>query len=165
MERVTTRALIEWLTLAAAVGSGLMAGVFMAFSTAVMRALGNLPPAHGIAAMQSINVAIVNPWFLTPFFGTGVICLVLVVAGLARWHAPVTPYWLAGSALYLAGAVLVTVFANVPRNQALDAVDANSVAAARLWADHLEVWTAWNHVRTAAAVAAAVCFTIAYRRS
>ena len=42
-------------TLASALGCGLVAGVFFAFSTFVMPALKRLPPAHGIAVMQSIN--------------------------------------------------------------------------------------------------------------
>jgi uncharacterized membrane protein len=58
------------LALVAALGCGLMAGTFFAFSVFVMRALGRLPGAHGIAAMQSINIAVVNPWFMTVFMGT-----------------------------------------------------------------------------------------------
>jgi uncharacterized membrane protein len=159
------RGALNVLTLVSALGAGWIAGIFIVFSTTIMKALGTLPPAQGIAAMQSINVVIVGPWFLTPFFGTAVGSLLLVVAGLVRWHAPVTPYWLAGSALYLAGALLVTVCANVPRNAAMVALDPNSAEAVRLWADYLEAWTAWNHVRAAAALAAAVCFTLAYRRA
>jgi uncharacterized membrane protein len=49
------------LTLITAVGCGLNAGVFFAFSAFVMPALKRLPPAHGIAAMQSINRLAVTP--------------------------------------------------------------------------------------------------------
>jgi len=49
------------LTLCAALGCGLMAGVFFAFSSFVMNALARLTPGEGIAAMQSINVAVINP--------------------------------------------------------------------------------------------------------
>ena len=153
------------LTLAAAIGSGLMAGVFMAFSTAVMTALGRLPPAHGVAAMQSISLVIVNAWFLTPFFGTAAACLVITAAALVQGHQPGAAYPLAGSGLYLGGVLLVTAAANVPLNNALAGVTPHSPEAARLWAVYLSTWTGWNHVRTAAALAAAVCFTIAYRRS
>jgi uncharacterized membrane protein len=159
------RAALNVLTLVSAVGAGWVAGIFIVFSTTIMKALATLPPAQGIAAMQAINTTIVGPWFLTPFFATAVSCLILVVAGLARWHASVTPYWLAGSALYLAGAMLVTVCANVPRNTAMAAFDPNSAEAVRLWTGYLEGWTAWNHVRAAAALAAAICFTLAYRRA
>jgi uncharacterized membrane protein len=40
------------LTLAAALGCGLVGGVFFAFSSFVMAALRRLPPADGIAAMK-----------------------------------------------------------------------------------------------------------------
>ena len=158
------RSLLELLTLMAAVGCGVIGGVFMAFSTAVMTALGRLPPLQGIAAMQSINLVIINPWFLAPFMGTAVIGLVMAGAALWQWHSPAAPYWLAGSVLYLGGAFLVTIAANVPRNDALARVMPDSAEGMRLWADYLSTWTWWNHVRTVAAIAAAVCFTIAYRR-
>jgi len=157
------RSLLELLTLVAALGSGVIAGVFMAFSTSVMTALGRLPPLQGIAAMQSINLVIINPWFLAPFLGTAVIGLVMAGASLLQWHTPAAPYWLAGSAIYLGGAVLVTMAANVPRNDALARVMPDSAEGMRLWAAYLSTWTSWNHVRAAAAIAAAVCFTIAYR--
>ena len=52
------------LTLFAALGCGVVAGVFFAFSTFVMRALARLPARQGIAAMQAINVAAVTPAFM-----------------------------------------------------------------------------------------------------
>jgi uncharacterized membrane protein len=55
------------LTCLAALGSSLIAGVFFAFSAFVMTALGRLPPHQGIAAMQSINIAVINPWFFAAF--------------------------------------------------------------------------------------------------
>ena len=92
-----------------------------------MRALGTLPPAQGMAAMQSINVVILNPWFLTPFLGSALTCLIAVLVSLRRWS------------------------------------DLGAACAANLWARYLSSWTAWNHVRTAAAFGAAVLFTIAFR--
>ena len=41
---------------AAVLGCGLVAGIFFAFSTFVMRALGRRPAGEGIAAMQAINI-------------------------------------------------------------------------------------------------------------
>ena len=61
--------LVFALTLIAALGSGLMAGVFFAFSSFVMTALARLAPAPGIAAMQSINVVVINPLFMAGFLG------------------------------------------------------------------------------------------------
>ena len=54
-------------TFFATLGCGLMAGLFFTFSNFVMKGLGNLSPVKGIAAMQSINLAVLNPLFLTIF--------------------------------------------------------------------------------------------------
>ena len=67
------------LTFLAALGSGLIAGFFLAFSACVMAALGRIPPASGISAMQSVNVVVLNPVFLGIFFGTAALSLVLAV--------------------------------------------------------------------------------------
>ena len=95
------------LTLVAAVGCGLLAGVVYAFSSAIMKALGRLPAAQGIAAMQSINITVINPWFMGAFFGPAPICVAVIVLSVLEWEEPEAFYRLAGSALYLVGAVLV----------------------------------------------------------
>lgn len=151
------------LTLVSALGCGLIAGAFFAFSSFVMRALARLPPAQGIAAMQSINVTVINPVFLVVFLGTAATCAVLAVFSLVRWNKPGSGYLLAGSLLYVVGTFLVTMVFNVPRNDALAAVDPGSARGATLWASYLSRWTAWNHVRTAAALAAAASLTLALR--
>ncbi len=66
---MTTSTLIDLAVTVSALGCGLMAGFFFAFSICVMRALDAIPPAHGISAMQSINVAVIRPWYLTPYLG------------------------------------------------------------------------------------------------
>jgi uncharacterized membrane protein len=147
--------------LVAALGCGLMAGFFFAFSFTVVGALARLPAAQGIAAMQHINVVVINPWFGTAFFGTALVCAVLAVSSLFRWQSPGSAYLLVGGLLYLVGTLLVTIVFNVPRNNALAALDPTSVEAASYWADYLTTWTAWNHVRTAAPLAAAASLTIA----
>ena len=149
------------LTLVAAVGCGLLAGVVYAFSSAVMKALGRLPAAQGIAAMQSINITVINPWFMGAFFGPAPICVAVVILSVLEWEEPAVFYQLAGSALYLVGAVFVTMAFNVPRNDALAAVDPESADGENYWRRYLTEWTAWNHVRTAAALAAAALLTIA----
>ena len=151
------------LTFISALGSGLMAGFFFAFSVSVMKALDRLPPAQGIAAMQSINVVVINPVFLIAFFGTAVACVAVAVSALFACQEPGAAYLLAGALLYLAGSFLVTIVFNVPRNDALAAVDPSSAAGGALWASYLTAWTAWNHVRTAAALAAAAALSIALR--
>ena len=65
-------------TLITALGCGLVAGVFFAFSSFVMPALKRLPPAQGISAMRSINRLAVTPAFMTALFGTAAACLGLI---------------------------------------------------------------------------------------
>lgn len=48
-------------TLITALGCGLVAGAFFAFSSFVMAALKRLSTAEGIAAMQSINILAITP--------------------------------------------------------------------------------------------------------
>jgi len=155
--------MLHLATLLCALGCGLIAGAFFAFSTFVMKALGNLPPPQGIAAMQSINVVVINPWFMSAFLGTGLMCVIVFIASLLRWQNSVTPYLLAGSVLYLVGTVLVTMVFNVPRNDALAAVAPATPEAATLWVSYLSTWTAWNHLRTIAALTASALFIIAFR--
>ncbi len=155
--------LLRPMTFGTALGCGLMAGLFFTFSVFVMDALGRLPAPQGIAAMQSINIAIVRPLFLLVFLGTAAGCVVLAAFSAWRWGEPGAGYRLAGSLLYLVGVMLVTFVCNIPRNNALAAVDPASAGAAGLWADYLRTWTAWNHVRTVAALAATAALIRAVR--
>jgi uncharacterized membrane protein len=152
-------------TLLSALGCGLIAGVFFSFSSFVMKSLVKLPPTQGIAAMQSINVVVINRWFMSVFFGTAIICLVLAILSVFRWQTPGAGYRLIGSLLYLLGTILVTIVCNVPLNDSLAAVDPTSANAAQAWAHYVTTWTAWNHLRTIAALAAAAAFTAACCRA
>ena len=147
------------LVAAAALGTALVSGVFYAFSTFVMRALARLTPRDGIAAMQSINVAVLNPWFFAAFFGVGVLCIAVVIRGLLTGSASVSMF--VGAALYLLGCIGVTGVCNVPLNDRLAQADPGTEAAEALWNTYLARWLVWNHVRTAASLAAAVAFVVA----
>ena len=141
------------LTFITALGCGLIAGLFFAFSVAVMQALARLPAAGGIAAMQSINSAILNPLFLAIFLGTAAGCALVMLTALARWHSPGSVYLFVGGALYLGGSLLVTAVCNVPKNNMLASVAPGDPDSAGLWAEYLASWTTWNHVRTVASLA------------
>ena len=150
------------LILISALGCGLIAGAFFAFSSFVMGALGKLPASQGIAAMQSINVVVINPIFLGVLFGTAGLALFLGFG--AVWHLgdPRAIWMVAGAGFYVIGTVLVTMFFNVPLNNALAAVDPASSESATVWADYLRTWTNWNHVRMLAALAASGAFISAF---
>lgn len=149
--------LLHAITFISVLGTGLIAGVFFAFSSFVMGALGRLPAANGISAMQSINVVVLNPAFLGVFMGTAVLCLVLALSAIMRWSEPGAAYLLIGSAIYVLGTFAVTIALNVPLNDELAAVNAQNGSAASVWARYLTDWTMWNHVRTGASVIASAC--------
>lgn len=153
-------ALLFPLTLILALGSGLIAGVFFAFSSFVMRALAKLPAPQGVAAMQSINIVVINPLFLGVFIGTA-LGSVLLAALVIVQGAPAMGTLLAGSALYVIGCFGVTIRGNVPLNNALAPLNPDSNEAASLWARYLRDWVTWNHVRTIAALAASGAFILA----
>jgi uncharacterized membrane protein len=114
--------------------------------------------------MQSVNIAVINPMFLGLFLGTAALCVGVSVAALARWGEPGTAYLLAGAAVYVLGAFGVTIACNVPLNNQLATLQPTDPDALHHWARYVSRWTAWNHVRTIAAVLAAALFIIALRR-
>jgi uncharacterized membrane protein len=148
----------------ALLGSGLVGGIFFAFSSFVMKALADLPAAEGIRAMQSINVVVLNPSFLGAFIGTALLSLVVVGLALTGWYRPSTAFFLAGATLYLLGTFLVTAFGNVPLNDQLAGVTATDPGAREIWEHYLDRWTMWNHVRTISSIAAALLYTLGLLR-
>jgi len=142
-----------------ALGCGVVAGVFFAFSAFVMKALSRLPATTAIATMQAINAAAIPSTFFATGLGTMLGCVALAGWALIEWHEPFTPYLLAGSALYLAGSMLVTAAFNLPRNDDLATVDPEGSDAVDRWARYLAEWSFWNHVRAAGALAASATLT------
>jgi len=154
----------QLLILLSALSTALIAGVFFAFSTFVMKALRRLPADQGIAAMQSINIAVINPAFLGVFLGAAGLCIACTIITLLNWNGLTSMYVICGSALYLVGTFGVTMGCNVPLNNALAGLDVKDVRAAEKWADYVQVWGRWNHVRTAAGVLSAGAFILAIAR-
>jgi len=141
-------------------GSALVGGVLFAFSSFVMKALARMPSSEGIAAMQSINIVIINPSFLGAFLGTAFLSLGVVVLVLVSRSHPSVMFFLGGAILYFTGTFLVTIFGNVPLNEQLAAVSATDSAAVKLWEHYLNRWTMWNHVRTTSAMLAALLYSL-----
>lgn len=128
------------LKLFAALGCAVVAGVFFAFSTFVIK-VAQQPPPQGIATMQSINITVINPLFIGAFLGTAATCIFLLVSSLSKWHQSGAVYLLLGSLLYLVGTLEVTIAFNVPLNDALAVIKPDSVEGANLWARYLVDWT------------------------
>lgn len=133
-------------TLAAAVGTGLTAGVYLAFSAMVMPAFAVAAPAAALRVMQRVNDLAERSVF-TPVF--------LIAAAGSLWV--LVAEWLPGGsrgAWPTAGAVLslaasgVTAVVNVPRNRRVAALDPSSAADLAAWAVLAAQWSRGNHLRT-----------------
>ena len=145
---------MDTLIWATAVAFAVIGGIYFTFSSFVMDSLAELPSHQGIGAMQSINRVILSSGFMVLFFATTIAALGLGVWGTWMWGSPGSTYLVAGALLYLLGMFAVTALGNVPLNDALDAVDPTTPAAAEVWATYLRDWTRLNTVRTVASIAA-----------
>jgi uncharacterized membrane protein len=144
-----------------ALSSAMLSGLFFVFSNFAMNAFSRIRPESGIAAMQSINAAILNPGFFGLFLGS------LAAAGMAafHWNHPASPWVMTGALLYLLGCFAVTAMFNVPLNHQLDTVSAGDPGAAVSWANYVSGWRPWNHVRTIATLLAATAYLVALANS
>ncbi|KAA9346748.1 anthrone oxygenase family protein [Larkinella humicola] len=148
----------------AGTSTSLMAGVFYAFSCAVNLGLGRLADVAYLTGFQSINRAIQNPVFFISFFGAPLFLL------LSAWqqYSPSASlrFWLllAAAVVYLAGALGVTVFGNIPLNTQLESVDLLSASPdelARIRVRFEGPWNRLNTVRTLASTLAVVLLFLA----
>ncbi|GED90294.1 DUF1772 domain-containing protein [Streptomyces sp. 6-11-2] len=144
--------------LAATLATGLMAGLFEGFAYAVMPGLRRGDDRTFVTAMQQINKAILNGWFMTCFLGA---ILALALAAVAQWSGGdrgVFVFVIAALALYLAMFV-ITAAVNVPLNDELAAAGQpdriDDLAAVR---ERFEPgWVAWNIVRAVTSTGAFGC--------
>jgi len=144
--------LVAALTVAAAVGAGLVGGIFLIFSITIVPTLDRQPAEQAVAVMQTINRVILGPAFLVLFVGMVPLCIVLVVLQPGDVAA------LVGAVLYVVGSFVLTIAVNVPLNNALDAAAGGGEQA---WRAFRPRWMVGNHVRTVASVASAVLLTVA----
>ena len=154
--------LLEWVLLVTAVLCGVAGGVFFAFSTYVMPALDRVAPAQAVAAMQAINVAAVAP-FTTVQGAPAVLSVGLIVDALLDWRGTASALIVAAGVVYIGGLIALTGGYHVPRNNALDRVDAAGPEAAAAWRRYSGPWTRGNHVRALAGALAAGLFIAALR--
>ena len=152
---------VNLLIVLSGLGSGLIAGVFFAFSSFVMAGLARLPVNQGISAMKSINITVINLLFMGVFFGTAVLCLALLWWVATHWSDPRAFCVLIGCLTYVIGSILVTMLFNVPLNNDLAVANAASTGGGQIWARYLSQWTWWNHVRGLASCVAMAAFLLA----
>lgn len=136
--------LIKALSTTSAVTAGLIAGTFFIFSIVIMPVLAKGTPEHGTQTMRAINEVILRSPFMFAFLAPALLSIALPIL---TGRSPSLAWNIAAGAIYLIGVFGVTIVANVPLNEGLD-------KGTVVWADYIQPWTLWNHVRTAASTAA-----------
>ncbi|XOV78466.1 MAG: DUF1772 domain-containing protein [Aestuariibacter sp.] len=142
-------AVLDLLLIMACLGSGMMAGLFVSFSTFMMTALGSLEDSNGIRVMQAINRHIVRPSFLMVFLGTAA---ALLAASYLSYGTSEFVFIILATLVYVFACVLSTIIFNVPLNDRLADCDPEHLESQRFWRDYLVHWTRWNHLRSVACV-------------
>ena len=157
MRSIALGSTVRALTLASAtLTTGLVAGVYYAYTVSVNLGLAAQPDASYVATMNAINERIENPLFFLTFFGAALFPLAALAAHYRRPRSG--RFWLVALAcvLYIGGSFLLTSFVNVPMNDQLAAVDLG--APARVLADARDAyegpWDFWNGVRAVFSVLA-----------
>lgn len=134
----------------------LVAGVFLAFSDFIMRSLSLTGGTGGIDAMQVINREVFRWVFMALFLGMGVASLAITAYSILSLSGTPGTLILLSALTYLLGCFAVTVFGNVPMNEALAKMDLSAADTHSYWTGtYLPRWTFWNSVRTAACTLAA----------
>jgi len=144
-----------------AIGCGLMAGVYFAFSAFIMTSLGRIAPASGMVAMNATIVDIVRSPFMPVFMVTTLTAASLAVLGVVRWGQPGSMLIVIGGTIYVLGMFGVTMMVNQPMNEALLAADPATSQGVALWSRYVIDWTMWNHLRTVASTVATAIFIAA----
>ena len=148
------------LLLVAGTATGLQAGTYFTWATGVMPGLAKVDDRTFVHAMQRMNVAIVNPLFLSTFLGAPL----LAGAAIATSHGDALPWVIAGAGMAVATAV-ITMAGNVPLNDALAAagpIDGiEDLAAVRKRFESRWVWLNASRAVTSTASLAALLWAAA----
>lgn len=139
--------------------TGLIAGLFFAFTYDVNIAFGELSGPEYAKNMELINVSIRNAVFGSVFFPSVVLPVVALALSWRSYRSPAFLLVLVGFLIYLFGSFLVTTQINIPLNYYLESWDI--AAPPSDWEATRDSWNWWNAVRTWASIAAFACYLVA----
>jgi uncharacterized membrane protein len=140
--------------MAATLSMGLMAGVFGLYAHTIMPGLAKTDDRTFVGAFQSLDRAIINPWFLGGgFIGALLFTTLATIAHIGRESLP----WVAAALVLYVIAFVVTIAINLPLNDALKAAgDPDGIAdlAAARESFNEARWVSWNLIRVVASTIA-----------
>lgn len=143
-------------------------GILYGYACSVNPGLGKLRDAEYLKAMQEINRAILNPWFMVCFIGP---IILFPVSGLLVFRQEGTGQLLTlvslSGIIYFIGVFVVTGAGNVPLNETLDHIQLSSLTDEKLRAcrDAFEIpWNKFHLIRTAAGILSLTLLLVALTR-
>lgn len=152
--------MLSLLLFSSALLSGLIAGLFYAYSCSVNLGLAKLSDREYLRAMKAINRAILNPLFFISFLGTLVVIPVTAYVYFQNKGMDLScALLILASLVYGIGVFGVTIRGNVPLNEMLERLDLTTGAANySQWRSNFEKpWNRLHTLRTILNIAAVIC--------
>lgn len=140
--------------------SGLMAGLFYAWSISVTPGLAKIDNVSYLQAFQSMNRAILNPLFFVIFFG---LVVLLPVLSYSSFQDSVgSQYWYAilATIIYFTGIMGVTIQGNVPLNNALEVLNIESMTPEEMDIFRKGFESKWNRLNMIRAISSSLMFLL-----
>lgn len=138
--------------------SGLMAGLFFAWSISVTPGLAKVGDKIYLQGFQSMNRAIINPVFLIFFMGLAVL---LPLLSYLYYQSPMgTQFWyiISATILYLVGVMTITFFGNVPMNNTLEILQIDLMKPEQMGSFRLGFEGKWNKLNMIRTICSSLAF-------
>lgn len=135
----------------------LLAGVFFGYVTSVNGGLSRLKNSEYIKAMQSINIVIINPFFMSVFIGS--VILLPLITFINRNDSDKFAVLLIASVIYIFGSFILTIAGNIPLNEELAKIDLSKSSEDELQSARNKFEKPWNNlhfIRTIASIISAI---------
>lgn len=144
----------------ACIVTGLMSGLFFAYSTSVSPGLKNISDAGSLASMQSINRSILNPIFFMVFFGALILLPLNAYLQFERSLTLRSGLFLVAAIIYIVGAFGVTILGNIPLNNALDKFDLSNASPEKMRSMRNVFEARWNNLNLVRTIASTISFAM-----
>jgi uncharacterized membrane protein len=148
---------------AAIVATGLTTGVLSLYAHTIMPGLRRVDDRTFVGAFQAIDRAIINPWFMSCFFGALVLTGASALMHLGSGERSLLPWLLVAFVLCLS-TVVITVVIHLPLNDEIKGAGTPDripdLAGVRSKFRESR-WATWNAVRTLTSLAALVFLLVA----
>lgn len=144
--------------------TALIAGLYYGWAVSVIPGIAKLSDGDYLRSMQSMNRAILNPWFFASFMGTGLVLVITCFYSYSHFSSTSFYFFLAAALLYIIGSFGLTLACNVPLNEKLDAYNLSSASEAELkqMRQVFEMpWNKYHLVRTITTIACLCCTILA----